>query len=121
MNKVYRSESITYVLGCLSVVVNLLVYLYFLFPFNFQDLNALFRITLFVFIPMGLLILGFRYRNYLFMYGAFIISIPFGMYLFFLTPNMFIRIGGLLQIIYLVIAIIMTIDLSKAKKESKQL
>ena len=106
MNKVYRLKPITYVLGWLSVVLNLLEYFYFLFPFSFQDLNALFGISLFIFIPMGLLILGFRYRNHWFMYGAFIISIPLGIYLF-LLPNVFIQIGGLLQIIYLIIAILM--------------
>ncbi|MFF2878138.1 hypothetical protein ACFVR2_17635 [Gottfriedia sp. NPDC057991] len=119
MNKVYPLDSTTYLLKWLSVIVNLMVYFSFMFRLDFQDLDALFIITLFIFIPMGLLILGFRFRNHLFMYGAFIISIPFGMYLFFLTPNVFIRTGGLLQVIYLIIAIRMTTNLSKTKKETK--
>ncbi|MGG2027950.1 hypothetical protein AB1282_19815 [Gottfriedia sp. S16(2024)] len=119
MNRVYSLDPTTYFLGSLSVIVNLMVYFTFMFRLDLQDLDALFIISLFIFIPMGLLILGFRFRNHLFIYGAFLISIPFGMYLFFLTPNIFMRIGGLLQVIYLIIAIRMTTHLSKAKEETK--
>jgi len=119
MNRVYPLDPTNYFLKWLSVIVNLMVYFSFMFRLDLQDLDALFVITLFIFIPMGLLFLGFRFRNHFFMYAAFIISIPFGMYLFFLTPNIFIRIGGLLQVIYLIIAIRMTTHLSKAKEETK--
>lgn len=119
MNRVNHLDPTTYFLKWLSAIVNLMVYFSFMFRLDLQDLDALFVITLFIFIPMGLLILGFRFKNHLFLYAAFIISIPFGMYLFFLTPNIFIRIGGLLQVIYLIIAIRMTTYLSKTKEETK--
>jgi hypothetical protein len=116
MNRIKSLTPVIFFLILFSIIINILLEVYIV-PrlLNPLQKDALLTISLLIFIPMILSILAVFNNYYYLLYCASFIAILLGLYL--MGGNGFIQIFGLLQLIYPITAVFITIERKKKKNE----